>query len=134
MKIIIDTNILFSALISTQSHLRDILLESEEEFYAPTYLFVELFRYKDKMMKYTKLSEEEMYEYLNILTERIHFIQVDFISTENRQIAYDLCKDKDIKDTLFVALSLELDAKLWTGDKKLKTHLIKNGFSMIFNY
>ena len=134
MKIIIDTNILFSALISTQSHLRDILLESEEEFYAPNYLFVELFRYKDKMMKYTKLSEEEMYEYLNILTEKIHFIQVDFISTENRQIAYDLCKDKDIKDTLFVVLSLELDAKLWTGDKKLKTHLIKNGFSMIFNY
>ncbi len=98
MKIIIDTNILFSALISTQSHLRDILLESEEEFYAPNYLFVELFRYKDKMMKYTKLLEEEMYEYLNILTEKIHFIQVDFISTENRQIAYDLCKDKDIKD------------------------------------
>jgi putative PIN family toxin of toxin-antitoxin system len=134
MKIVVDTNILFSALISTQSHLRDILLEHKGEFYAPNYLFVELFRYKDKMMKYTKLSEEEMYEYLNILTEKIHFIQVDFISVENRQIAYDLCKDKDIKDTLFVALSLELDAKLWTGDKKLKTYLIQKGFSALFEY
>ncbi|NJO02300.1 MAG: hypothetical protein HC880_11970 [Bacteroidia bacterium] len=40
----------------------------------------------------------------------------------------------DIKDTLFVALCLELEAQLWTGDKKLKNHLLQKDFTQIFEY
>ena len=50
------------------------------------------------------------------------------ISSMNWQKAYDICKDVDEKDTPFVALSLELNAPLWTNDKKLGNGIKKKGF------
>jgi len=117
--LIVDTNLIFSALISSSSSIRDTLLESRLEFHAPNYIITELFKYKERMLKYSKLSESDFYAYLNGLVERIRFTPLDFISLESRQKAYELCKDVDIKDTPFVALAIELDVPLWTGDKKL---------------
>lgn len=134
MNVVVDTNILFSSLISENSRLRDILLESEHKFYAPNYLFVELFRYKDKIIRLGKLDENSLYLYLQMMLEKISFVQIDLITNENREKAYHLCKDIDEKDTIFVALSLELNAQLWTGDKKLKNHLLQKEFSMLFQY
>ena len=116
------------------SRLRDILLESEHVFYAPNYLFVELFKYKDKIKQLGKLEEETLLIYLQMMLEKIHFIQIDLINDKRRQEAYQLCKDIDLKDTVFVALCLELEAQLWTGDKKLKNQLLQKGFNQIFEY
>src|SRR2546430_2169828 len=35
--------------------------------------------------------------------------------------AHRLCKDIDEKDTVYVALTLQLDGQFWTQDEKLKT-------------
>ena len=39
---------------------------------------------------------------------------------------------RDINFRTFVALALELDAELWTKDKKLKTELLRKGFDNFF--
>jgi predicted nucleic acid-binding protein len=46
--------------------------------------------------------------------------------------AWELCKDVDEKDMMFVALALELDALLWTTDKKLATGLLAKGFDKFY--
>ena len=46
-------------------------------------------------------------------------------------MAYEMCRDIDIKDTVFVAASLFLDAYLWTGDKGLIEKLPAKGFGKI---
>jgi len=43
-----------------------------------------------------------------------------------------LCRDIDINDAPFVALALELEAVLWTGDKTLKNGLKDKGFDRFF--
>ena len=50
------------------------------------------------------------------------------ISSERLKQAYNLCFDVDIKDVYFVALAIELNGVLWTGDTKLKEGLRKKGF------
>lgn len=45
--------------------------------------------------------------------------------------AWRLCRDVDENDTAYVALTLELDAVLWTGDKELETGLRKKGFAKL---
>jgi len=82
---------------------------------------------------YLKLDESEFYLYLNGIIERIKFVPNDFIGIESRQKAYDLCKDVDIKDTAFIALSIELNVPIWTGDKKLKEGLKSKGFDNFCN-
>jgi len=46
--------------------------------------------------------------------------------------AYRLCKATDEKDTPYVALTLHLDGRLWTGDEQLKTALRVQGFDRFF--
>ena len=62
----------------------------------------------------------------------MNFYNEKSISLVSRQSAYDLCKTIDLKDTVFVALSFELNAPLWTGDKKLKKGLLAKGFTNFF--
>lgn len=47
-------------------------------------------------------------------------------------MAYHLCHNIDEKDTIFIALTLELYGFLWTEDKKLKQGLQKKGVNKFF--
>jgi len=130
--VVVDTNLIFSALIPKASKIREILIESNLTFYSPNFLITEIYKHKDKLIKNSKLNEPEFYLYLSGIIENIKFIPTDFISKDSRQKAYDLCKDVDIKDTPFIALSIEIKRPLWTGDKKLKKELRSKGFNEFY--
>ena len=132
--VVVDTNLIFSALIPRASQIRDILFESNINFYSPNILISEIFKHKDKLLKSSKLTESEFDIYFNGIIERIKFIPTDFIGLDSRQKAYDLCFDVDIKDTPFVALSIDLAIPFWTGDKKLKDGLKQKGFHDFYNF
>ena len=102
--VVIDTNLVFSALIPKASQIREILFESNMDFYSPNILISEIYKHKDKLLKSSKLTESDFYLYFNGIIERIKFIPTDFISVESRQTAYIFCRDVDIKDTPFIAL------------------------------
>jgi len=131
--IVIDTNLIFSALIPEASKIRDVLFDNKIAFYAPNYLIVEIYKRKDKLIECSNLDESDFYLYFNDIIEQIQFLPIDFLSINSRQKAYDLCKDIDIKDTPFIALSIELAIPIWTGDKKLKDGLISKGFNNFYS-
>lgn len=130
--IIVDTNILFSALLSSQSSFTDVLLSSGYCFFVCEQVLVELFKRKEKLVKVSQLTEDEIVRIFQILLRRINLYKEDLIAPDNRASAYALCRDIDESDTPHVALTLELKGLLWTGDKKLKEGLIKKGFSQFF--
>jgi len=131
-KVIIDSNIVFSALRGKSSLTRDKILNSQDKYYAPNFLIGEIFKHKERILKKSKASEEETLEYLLKILSRIKFISEDSISTGNFIAAYRLCKDIDEEDTPFIALSLELEYELWTRDEKLKSGLTKKGFNNFY--
>jgi len=129
MKVIVDTNIMFSILLKDKSKERDVLFLSEDlEFFSCRFAIVELFKHKEKISKFSKLTEDEILTSLYRLLKIINFYNEDLISREVLKKAYELCSGIDEKDTLFVALTLEINGYLWTGDKKLKEELISKGF------
>ncbi len=101
-------------------------------FYAPKFLLVEIFKHKEKILKNNTQLEDEFYEYLNLLLQRITFVNEDIISIGNYLEAYRLCKDIDEKDVPFVALTIQLECDLWTFDQPIKTGLINKGFEHFF--
>ncbi|MFL5541612.1 MAG: PIN domain-containing protein [Longimicrobiaceae bacterium] len=44
-----------------------------------------------------------------------------------------LCRGVDPGDEPFVALTLALDGRLWTGDQKLRRGLVARGFDRFFD-
>ena len=93
---------------------------------------VEIFKHKERILKKSKASEDEVYEILYKTLHKITFINEETISLGNFIEAHKLCGDIDEKDTPFVALTLELEGELWTKDDVLKRGLIKKGFSSFF--
>jgi len=131
MKIVIDSNILFSALLSPDNRFRTLLYLSKHTFYSCNFLFVEIFKHKDKISAISKLSEDEILTQLGNIVSKIHFINEDTIPQEIFKRAYSLCKDTDENDTPFIALSIFLDAYLLTGDKELIKGLERKGFNKV---
>src|SRR5665647_1245755 len=132
--VVVYTNLIFSALIPKASQIKEVLFESMLTFYSPNFLITEIYKHKNKLLKSSKLTESEFDIYFNGIIERIKFIPTDFIGLDSRQKAYDLCFDVDIKDTPFVALSIDLAIPFWTGDKKLKDGLKHKGFHDFYNH
>ena len=63
MKIVVDTNVVFSAILNSQSWIGQILLHSDKsiKFYSPRYLQIEIQNHFQKIKKITKLSDSEMF-------------------------------------------------------------------------
>ena len=133
MRVVVDTNIAFSALAAGCGNLAMRLLSpSETIFYAPRFLFVELFKHRDRILAASKLSEDHLLEALNELLESLQLIEAASIPVGVWMQARRLCDGVDLKDTPFVALTLHLEAHLWTDDEELKTGLRAKGFDQFF--
>ena len=131
-KIILDTNILFSILLSKENRYKYILFNTNLEFYTCNFLFVEIFKHKNKIQNISNLTEDEILWQLETILNKITFIKEELIPKEIFNKAYLLTKDIDEKDTPFVALSIFLNGLILTGDKKLKNHLKQKGFNNFY--
>lgn len=133
MKIIVDTNIVFSAILNTNSHIAQILIYENPkfQFYSCYYLQTEILRHRDKLLKLTNLSEEELLELENFITHNITFINENLLPEQILIETKNLLKNIDLFDVPFVALSTHLNAKLWTGHKKLYNPLKELKFQNI---
>lgn len=130
MRIVVDTNIVFSAILNTDNKIAQVLLQpkSNLNFYSTEQLLSEIKEHTDKLKKLSGYSDNEIDRVIELITKRIRFINVKLISAESYQIAETLAHDVDIDDTEFVALTEHLKAKLWSGDKELQKGLKKKGW------
>ena len=127
MKLVIDTNLLFSAVIKPDGLIAEIILNPKFELQIIGCYFshIELFKHKEKLLKISKLDEIELLEVLYQIIKRVDFINERTISKEVFKKANNLCKAIDDKDTVFVAMAEFLDCKVWSGDLELINGLRK---------
>ena len=76
MRVVVDTNVAFSALAAGCGNLAIRLLSpSETVFFAPRFLFVELFKHRDRLLAATRLPEDKLLEALNELLESLQLVE-----------------------------------------------------------
>ena len=133
MKIIVDTNIVFSAILNSNSSIGKILLNSKQhfQFFTCNYLRIEIQRHRKKLLKLTKLSEDQLSELQELITQHITFIDERFIPQDLLVKTEAQLKAIDPDDTVFVALTKHLEGKLWTGDLQLYNGLKAKRFKDI---
>ena len=124
MKIIIDSNILFSALIK-DSLTRRMILEYNGYFLFPYFIFEEMEKHKGELPKKSEMSAEDFNLLLNLLLRTVMIVPTEVLF-QYRKEAYEIIKDIDPDDTIFIACALAYpDSVIWSDDKKLKqqTHV-----------
>ncbi len=130
MKIVVDTNIVFSAILNTESKIGDLLMNSEStfEFISVMYLREEIEKHENKLMDISGLTQELIKQSVEQVFSCIKFISEEIIPFEIWQKSARLVRDVDMDDIAFVALSEYEEIKLWTGDKELIKGLTAKGF------
>jgi predicted nucleic acid-binding protein len=132
-KLVVDTNVFFSLLLRRDTPARRrFFADVSHSFYSPRFLFIELFKHKERIAKATDLSEEAVLECLHELLARIQFVEEGSIPIGTWMEARRLCRDVDPKDAPFVALTLHLDGQLWSADEELKAALRAKGFESFY--
>jgi predicted nucleic acid-binding protein len=131
--VVVDTNIIFSALLRGQTRFADILLRSDSRFFICESVLVELFRHKEKMVAASRLDPDEVVQLYQTLLHNLNVEKESLIEVEHRHKATDLCRDVDPADAPMVALTLSLDGLLWTGDRRLRRGLEERGFDRFFD-
>jgi predicted nucleic acid-binding protein len=135
MKIVVDTNIIFSTLLNSKGVIGDLIYNSNRhfEFYSCSYMRFEIKKHWEKLKKISRLTDEQLeVSYAQILT-KIKFINEEIIPVSIWLSSEKITKNIDIDDTDFVALTKFLKATLWTGDKVLYNGLKEIGFKKICN-
>ena len=133
MIVIVDTNIAFSAILNTNSVIGDLILNSGKifQFWSCHYLLQEIDKHWDKLKKISRLNENALFESQRLIYKNIIFIDEGQIPKPHRLRAYDLVKDIDLNDIVFVALNEYQESILWTGDKALIKGLKLTGYDMV---
>lgn len=135
MKIIVDSNIVFSSLLKTQTTFGQIIFNSDKifDFYSARFLHVEIKKHWSKLKKLSKLSDNQLEEAYHALLQKITFVNEEIIPQRVWQEAETLAAGIDLDDISFIALSKFLRGRLWTGDKVLRDGLKQNGFRSVMN-
>lgn len=135
MRIIIDTNIIFSALVNSNGKIGELIFNSKGyfEFYGCEFLKTEIIDHWEKLRGASKLPEHELIIAKNKLYEQIFFINQKVLNQEILLEAEKIVQDIDPDDTFFVALTLSLEGVLWTGDKNLFKGLKEKNFQNVYN-
>ena len=116
MDLIIDANVLFSALIK-DSFTYNLLFNDTFHLFTPEYIFTELEKHKEELMNKTERTTEEFFRLVETLKRRIVIVPLEELVPYVKE-AEKLTPDPD--DLAYFALALKLNCAIWSNDKKLK--------------
>jgi predicted nucleic acid-binding protein len=132
LKIVVDTNIVFSSILKPTNSMGQFLINPKNklEFYTTLFLKDEIFSHLEKINEISGFSFREKNLLFMLLTKNIIFIRELDIPVDVYKNAKELVENIDVNNASFIALSLLLNAKLWTGDKKLINGLRAKGLDL----
>lgn len=116
MQLVVDTNVLISALLA-RSKTFELILLGNLELFVPEYSLGEIEKHKDELRKRMEVSEQEFSVALNLILSHVtvvnHQNYKDFEAHAKK-----ICPDQ--MDFPFFALALAMKIPLWTNEVRLK--------------
>lgn len=113
-----DTNIIFSALLK-DSAARKIILSDTFDLFVPEFLFTEIKKHEEVILKKSGMEKEKLELLLLLLQSHISVIPIkkfsDFLEEAEKEM-----EKIDIKDAPFIALALKLKIPIWSNDLHFK--------------
>lgn len=119
MKLVLDSNILFSGILKN-STTRNILVSEEFEFFLSEYTLLEINNHRQFLLEKTKLSVTEFTTTLNMLLERATIV-ADETFAPYLERAQQIMEHIDLDDAPFIAHALSFpNDGIWSNDKDMR--------------
>lgn len=133
MTIVVDANILISAIINPDSFIGTTLLTQNNnvDYVLPSFAIQEALIHKKRICKTLHIDELFFDNNLDAINNVCLVFASESILPKYSKIAIRIVEKIDPKDAIYVAFSLALDALIWTGDLKLYKALKKKDFKNI---
>ncbi|MFZ6051059.1 PIN domain-containing protein [Halocola ammonii] len=131
MKVVVDSNIVFSAILNTNSKVGHLLINGASyfDFFTIKLLEDEVYKHKAKIQEISGFSERQFERTYKLITSKITFLDEGILSEKEISETIEIVSEIDENDTLFVALANHLACPLWTGDLKLIKGLKRKSYS-----
>ena len=117
MELIIDANVLMSALVATTGKTYDLIFNERINLFSPEFLLEEFEKHKDEILDKSGLNESDFKLFLSLISSKIEFVSKSefekFIPKAKKITPYP-------DDTEYFALALKLRMPIWSNDKRLK--------------
>lgn len=123
---ILDANIIFSGVLSQKDIYKKIF--DGNCFFIPDFALIELGKYKNIILSKSKLKSTTLTDFTLHIFSKITVVPDFLISKKSLEAAQELCREIDVKDSIYIALAIELDLILLTRDKELFQGLKLKGF------
>lgn len=114
MRLVVDTNILFS-LFKNSDSFKKFIKDNNLELYAPRKMFEELNKYSERICLISGLTLKDFSKIIDELPKIISFYEVD-----KKEVKEILPYIEDPKDSPFIALALKLNIPVWSEDRHFK--------------
>ncbi len=97
-----------------------MILDYEEQFLFPSYIFEEMEKHKNELLKKSKMKQRDFEVLLRLLLQKVIIIPNEVL-LNYKDKAYEIIKDIDPDDVTFIACALAFsESVIWSDDKKLK--------------
>ena len=114
MKLVIDANVVISALIAN-SKTRELIVTLEPDLLTPAFVHDEIGNYEDLIVEKSGMSPDRVAQFIDLLFQYIEVVPASkfYPAIES---ADDAIGDTDPDDVLYLACAVASDAAIWSDD------------------
>lgn len=114
MKLVIDANVVISALIA-DSKTRELIVTLEPDLLTPAFVLDEIENYEDLIGEKSGMKPDRVAQFIDLLFQYIEIVPVDDFSPAIER-ADAAIGDTDPNDVLYLACAIASDAAIWSDD------------------
>lgn len=114
MKLVVDANVVISALIA-DSKTRELIVTLEPDLLTPEFVYDEIENYTELSVEKSGMSPERVAQFIDLLFQYIEVVPADefYPYIEEAEAAIG---ETDPDDVLYVACALAKDTDIWSDD------------------
>jgi len=114
MKLVIDANVVISALIA-DSKTRELIVTLEPDLLTPAFVHDEVENYKDLIVEKSGMEPDRMEQFIDLLFQYIEVVPADdfYPAIERADAAIG---DTDPDDVLYLACAIASEGAIWSDD------------------
>jgi len=127
MKLVIDANVVISALIA-DSKTRELIVTLEPDLLTPAFVYDEIENYEDLIVEKSGMEPDRVAQFIDLLFQHIEVVSADDFYPAIDQ-ADKAIGDTDPDDVLYLACAIARDSAIWSDDSDFAEQNLVEAYS-----